>query len=397
MFHTLFRRDLAIATSCVLLMTMLLPFTALAKSATPSQLNPSTPKPVEVCPAPSKLHVRCLAIRVDSTPLTSGAPAGYHPSDLQSAYKLPSAKAGQGQTVAIIDAFDDPKAESDLQVYRSTFHLSPCTTENGCFQKVDQRGETTYPPGNSDWAQEISLDLDMVSAICPKCHILLVEADDDAFDNMATAVHEAVTLKANEVSNSYGGDEFSGEETSLASFYDYPGHVVTASAGDNGYGTLVPAAFNTVTSVGGTTLQRASNTRKWSETVWSGTGSGCSDFISKPSWQTDEGCSNRTHNDVSAVANPYTGVSVYDTYNSKMPGWLIVGGTSVSAPIIASVYALAGNASRVTYGSYPYSHRKYLYDITSGSNGACDTYLCTAEKGYDGPTGLGTPNGTMAF
>ncbi|MFL5658160.1 MAG: peptidase S8 [Ktedonobacteraceae bacterium] len=350
---------------------------------------------VQVCGAASMGHARCLAIRVDSAGLTPNAPAGYHPSDLQSAYKLPSATAGSGQTVAIVDAFDDPKAESDLGVYRSTFGLAPCTTANGCFKKVNQTGGTTYPPSNSGWSEEISLDLDMVSAICPKCHILLVETNDNSFTNLGKGVNEAVKLQANEISNSYGGSEYSGE-TTLASYYNHPGHVITASAGDSGYGPQVPAAFNTVTAVGGTTLKRASNTRGWSETVWSGTGSGCSGFITKPSWQTDTGCKKRTISDVSADANPSTGVAVYDTFNE--PGWLVFGGTSVSSPIIASVYALAGNAGSVTYGSYPYSHRTGLYDVTSGSNGSCGgSYLCTAKVGYDGPTGLGTPKGTSAF
>ncbi len=235
----------------------------------------------------------------------------------------------------------------------------------------------------------------MVSAICPKCHILLVEANDNSFNNLGNAVNEAVKLQANEVSNSYGGSEFS-SETSFASFYNHPGHVIIASAGDSGYGSQIPAAFNTVTSVGGTTLNRASNARGWSEKVWSGTGSGCSGFIPKPAWQSDTGCNHRALNDVSADANPSTGVAVYDTFHES--GWLVFGGTSVSSPIIASVYALAGNAGSVTSGSYPYSHRTGLFDVTSGSNGSCGgSYLCTAKVGYDGPTGLGTPKGTSSF
>jgi len=361
---------------------------------THAQNQPAT-RFVQVCGAASLSHARCLAIRVDAAGLTPSAPGGYGPSDLQSAYKLPSATAGSGQTVAIVDAFNDPKAESDLGVYRSTFGLSPCTTANGCFRKVNQSGGTTYPPSDIGWSQEISLDLDMVSAICPKCHILLVEANDNSFNNLGKAVNEAVKLQANEVSNSYGGSEFS-NETSFASFYNHPGHVITASSGDSGYGSQIPAAFNTVTSVGGTTLKHASNARGWSEQVWSGTGSGCSGFIPKPGWQSDTGCNHRALNDVSADANPSTGVAVYDTFHES--GWLVFGGTSVSSPIIASVYALAGNAGSVTYGSYPYSHRTGLFDVTSGSNGSCGgSYLCTAKVGYDGPTGLGTPKGTSSF
>ena len=384
-------RKLLLGLCLLALLSLLTPGTM---TRTYAQNQPAT-RFVQVCGAASLGHARCLAIRVDAAGLTPSAPGGYGPSDLQSAYKLPAATAGSGQTVAIVDAFNDPKAESDLGVYRSTFGLSPCTTANGCFRKVNQSGGTTYPPSDIGWSQEISLDLDMVSAICPKCHILLVEANDNSFNNLGKAVNEAVKLQANEVSNSYGGSEFS-NETSFASFYNHPGHVITASSGDSGYSSQIPAAFNTVTSVGGTTLNRASNARGWSEKVWSGTGSGCSGFIPKPGWQSDTGCNHRALNDVSADANPSTGVAVYDTFHES--GWLVFGGTSVSSPIIASVYALAGNAGSVTYGSYPYSHRTGLFDVTSGSNGSCGgSYLCTAKVGYDGPTGLGTPKGTSSF
>ncbi|HWS82873.1 MAG TPA: S8 family serine peptidase [Ktedonobacteraceae bacterium] len=327
---------------------------------------PRIAKLAQVCPAVGRLRARCFSVRTDFTSPTPDFPQGYGPSDLQLAYQLPSTTAaGLGQTVAIVDAFDDPNAESDLGTYRSSFGLPACTTFNGCFRKVNQRGGTTYPSSsNTGWPQEISLDLDVVSAVCPNCHILLVEADDDSFSNLGRAANEAALLNANVVSNSYGGSEYSGER-SLAPFYSHPGHVIVASSGDSGYsaGTQIPAAFNTVTSVGGTTLKRASNARGWSETVWSDTGSGCSTYIAKPSWQRDTGCRNRTLNDVSADADPSTGVSVYDSYGQS--GWLVYGGTSVSAPIIASIYALSGNASSVFYGSYPYSHKTSLYDISS--------------------------------
>ncbi len=178
------------------------------------------------------------------------------------------------------------------------------------------------------------------------------------------------------------------------------------SSGDSGYGVEYPSSSPYVTAVGGTTLNRASNARGWTETVWSGAGSGCSAFEPKPTWQTDTGCGRRTVADVSAVADPNTGVSVYDSNCSYFgqlqgtcfKGWGVVGGTSVSSPVIASVYALAGNASSVNYGSFPYSHSSALNDVTSGSNGSCSpAYLCTGEPGYDGPTGLGTPAGTGAF
>jgi subtilase family serine protease len=324
------------------------------------------------------------------------AVSGYGPSNLQSAYKLPSSTAGSGQTVAIVDAYNDPNAESDLATYRSYFGLSACTTANGCFKKVSQTGGTSYPSNNSGWSEEISLDLDMVSAICPNCHILLVEAKSSSLANLGASVNEAAKLGATEISNSYGGSESSSDTSYDSSYYNHPGIAITASAGDSGYGVEYPAASRYVTAVGGTSLTTASNARGWTETVWSGTGSGCSAYDPKPSWQTDSGCSRRTVGDVSAVADPNTGVAVYDSYGES--GWLVFGGTSVASPIIASVYALAGNAASVTYGSYPYSHTSSLFDVTSGSNGSCGgSYLCTGKVGYDGPTGLGTPDGTGAF
>ncbi|HZR42007.1 MAG TPA: S53 family peptidase [Ktedonobacteraceae bacterium] len=348
---------------------------------------------------------QCEAIRLVSTTSASGqaitpnasAPSGKNPVDLQSAYKLPSASGGSGQTVAIVDAFNDPNAESDLATYRRQFGLPACTTANGCFRKVNQNGNTSpLPSSDVGWSEEISLDLDMVSAVCPNCHILLVEASSASFSSLGTAVNTAARLGANTISNSYGGSEGSGE-TSIASFYNHAGVVITASSGDNGFGVEVPAGFNTVVAVGGTSLSKSSNTRGWTETAWSGAGSGCSAFISKPSWQKDSGCTRRTVADVSAVADPNTGVSVFDTFGG-VGGWLVFGGTSVSSPIIASVYALAGNASSVNAASSLYSNPGALFDVTSGSNGSCGgSYLCTAKAGYDGPTGLGTPDGTGAF
>jgi subtilase family serine protease len=329
-------------------------------------------------------------------PAATTAPSGYGPSDLRSAYKL-TATGASSQTVAIVDAYDDPTAEADLGVYRSQYGLSSCTTANGCFRKVNQTGGTTPPRANGGWAQEISLDLDMASAICPGCHILLVEANSSAFTDLAAAVDTAARLGATTISNSYGGSEFSQETTSTyGGHYNHPGIPITVSSGDAGYGVEFPAASQYVTAVGGTTLNRASNTRGWTETAWSGAGSGCSAYVAKPSWQHDAGCARRTVADVSAVANPNTGVAVYDsTRYQGSAGWMVFGGTSVAAPVVASVYALAGNGADP---SYPYGHTASLFDVTSGSNGACSvTYLCTAGAGFDGPTGLGTPNGTGGF
>jgi len=385
----------------VLCTVTLVAFAVLSTIGSPAYAQVSQPIYSSVCGMTAPIgSAKCDALRIMRTSQglqpAASAPGGLNPNNLQSAYKLPSSSAGSGQTVAIVDAFNDPNAASDLATYRSQFGLPACTTANGCFRQVNQSGGTNLPRSNTGWAEEISLDLDMVSAICPNCHILLVEASSATFTNLGTAVNEAVALGANTVSNSYGGSESSGE-TSVASFYNHAGHIITASSGDGGFGVEVPAAFNTVVAVGGTSLHTASNTRGWTETAWSGAGSGCSAFISKPSWQTDSGCARRTVADVSAIADPNTGVSVFDTFGN-VGGWLVFGGTSVSSPIIASVYALAGNASSVNAASSLYSHTGNLFDVTSGSNGSCSpSYLCTAGSGYDGPTGLGTPNGTGAF
>ncbi len=352
-----------------------------------------------VCPSAEPGTARCHSlVRIDNAanPLASSGPTGLNPADLASAYKL-STSGGAGQTIAIVDAYDDANAESDLAVYRSRFGLPACTTANGCFRKVNQNGGTSYPRGDAGWAEEISLDLDMASAICPNCGILLVEASSNSFANLAAAVDQAAALGANVISNSYGGGEYSGE-VSDQSHFNHPGVAITVSSGDNGYGVEFPAASRYVTAVGGTTLRRISTGRGWSETVWSGAGSGCSAYITKPSWQTDTGCARRTVADVSAVADPNTGVSVYDTYRLHPGGWLVFGGTSVSAPIIGAVYALAGNSGSINDASFSYSHTASLFDVTSGSNGSCgSSYLCTAKSGYDGPTGNGTPNGSGAF
>ncbi|MFF5665302.1 peptidase S8 [Streptomyces griseofuscus] len=334
--------------------------------------------------------------------------SGYGPSDLQSAYGLTSAAAskGAGETIAIVDAYNDPNAEADLAKYRSYYGLPACTKASGCFKQVSQTGSTTsLPSSDAGWSEEISLDLDMASAICPNCNILLVEAKSATMANLGTAVNEAVTLGAKYVSNSYGGSESSSDTSYDTSYFKHPGVAITVSAGDGGYGAEYPAASQYVTSVGGTALSKASNTRGWSESVWNtssteGTGSGCSAYDAKPSWQTDTGCAKRTIADVSAVADPATGVSVYDSYGVTA-GFYTFGGTSASSPIIAGVYALAGTPSSGSYpAKFPYAKAgtSALNDVTSGSNGSCGgSYLCTARSGYDGPTGVGTPEGVSAF
>ncbi|MFJ6742729.1 peptidase S8 [Streptomyces sp. NPDC091279] len=350
------------------------------------------------------------AARTGITPKAAdaAAPSGYGPSNLQSAYGLTAAAAsnGAGETIAIVDAYDDPNAAADLATYRSYYGLPACTVANGCFKKVSQSGSTTsLPSADSGWAEEISLDLDMASAVCPNCNILLVEATSATMANLGTAVNRAVTLGAKYVSNSYGGSESSSDTSYDTAYFNHPGVAITVSAGDEGYGAEYPAASKYVTAVGGTALATSSTTRGWTETVWKtssseGTGSGCSAYDTKPTWQTDTGCTKRTVSDVAAVADPATGVSVYDSYGITA-GWYTFGGTSASSPIIAGVYALAGTPSTGSSpASFPYASAgtSALNDVTSGNNGTCTTsYLCTARSGYDGPTGVGTPAGVSAF
>ena len=330
-----------------------------------------------------------------------GNGGAYDPAYLQSAYNAPSASRGVGQTVAIVDAYDSPSAAADLTTYRAHFNLPACTETSGCFRKLDQRGGTSYPAADAGWAQEISLDVQMVSAVCPNCHVLLVEADSSSLSDLGLAVNQAVALGATVVSNSYGGTEFSGETFYTQSYFNHPGVAVVASSGDNGYGVEFPAASAAVTAVGGTSLIQYSNTgtRNGSETAWSGAGSGCSGYEPKPSWQHDASCANRTVADVSAVADPNTGVWVYDSYATGGTHWLIFGGTSVAAPVVGAMYALAGNPpSSAQVASYPYADHSALNDVLTGSNGTCTyAYQCHAGAGYDGPTGWGTPNGVAAF
>jgi subtilase family serine protease len=362
--------------------------------------------------------LRCFGTAIAAAgggPQITSGPTGYGPTQIQSAYKLQGLKSG-GRTVAVVDAYNDPNAAADLATYRAAYGLPPCTTANGCFKQVNQDGAAgPLPIGDYGWAEEESLDLDTISATCPDCHILLVEANSANTPDIVKAVNTAAaTPGVVAISNSYGGTEGSTQLGDDPNF-NHPGIAITASSGDSGYGVDWPAASQYVTAVGGTTLSTASNARGWTETAWSGSGSGCSAFEPKPSWQHDTGCAHRTVADVAADANPSTGLGVYDTYNScgsnaicdlligfglvqGLDGWAQVGGTSLSSPLVASVYALAGNTGSITYGNWPYSHSSSLFDVTSGTNGSCSSaYLCTAGPGYDGPTGLGTPTGTGGF
>lgn len=263
--------------------------------------------------------------------------------------------------------------------------------------EVGQSGSPKkLPKPSPSWAGEISLDLDMASAICPNCKILLVESNSNRLRSLGAAVNRAVLMGANVVSNSYGG----GGGGASNSDYDHPGSIITASSGDSGFGASSPCDYATVVCIGGTSLHKGGGTRGWSETAWRGAGSGCAHLVAKPTWQTDKGCTYRSESDVSAVADPATGVAFYDTYPNG--GWGVVGGTSVSSPIVASVFALAQNAASQNYaaGIWAAGGSSALNDVISGSNGTCNQkiqYICNAGPGYDGPTGWGTPNGLGAF
>ncbi len=350
-------------------------------------------------------------------PLAVGqlVPAGYGPADLQSAYKLPSLTAGTGRTVAVVDPYDAPTAEADLGVYRTKYGQAPCSSATGCFRKVDQAGGNSLPRADAGWAQEASLDVQMVSAACPNCNILLVEANSNSLTDLGTAVNTAVNLGASAVSMSFGGPESSGITRYDAEYFNHPGIPLVASSGDNGYANNTapatvnyPASSPNVVAAGGTTLNLdTSKVRGWTERAWgatgsgaAGPGSGCSAYEPKPAWQHDTGCPNRTVADLASVADPSTGVAVYDsTPSSGMSGWMVFGGTSAAAPVIAATYALAGPTPAGTSpAQLAYSSPWALNDVANGANGTCTIpYLCTAGYGYDGPTGLGTAQGLTAF
>ncbi len=318
--------------------------------------------------------------------------SGYAPADLVKAYSIPTSTTTR--TIAIVDAYASPSAASDLAKYRGQFGLGTAT-----LTQVNQSGGSTLPGGDTGWGQEEALDLDMASAACPSCSILYVGANSASFADLSAAVKTAAAKGAKVISNSYGGSEYSGEVSAQAA-YNHPGVAVTVSSGDSGYGAQFPASSQYVVDVGGTALNRSSTARGFTETAWSGGGSGCSAYVSKPTWQHDPGCARRMGSDVAAVADPNTGVAVYDSYGSTGgANWLVFGGTSVAAPLVGGMYAVAGVTT-----AYPaatlYTAGTSLFDVVSGSNGRCNSkpsYFCTAGTGYDGPTGNGTPNGTAAL
>jgi streptogramin lyase len=346
-----------------------------------------------------------------------GEKGGFDPENLQAAYKIPTS-GGSEETVALVDAYGYKSAESDLAKYREKYKLAACTKASGCFKQVNEKGEEKNYPAESgglevEWSLETSLDMDMISAACPNCKIMLVEATTQGPADTGASAEEAAKLKASEISNSYGYPE--NNETwcpskngckEYLSDYNHAGIPVTVSSGDSGYDDGVgapswPATSPNIIAVGGTSLKKAEGSRGWSETVWGSSGSGCSLYEAKPTWQTDKGCTKRTDNDVAAVASPSTPVSVYNTPYAG--GWINVGGTSVSSPFVAGVEAHATSATKKLAAEAFYKKPNMLFHISEGSNGSCGTeseatyYLCHATKeGYNGPTGWGTPDGVFS-
>ena len=337
---------------------------------------------------------------------TSG-PTGFAPAQVRHAYGFDQiANLGAGQTIAIVDAYDDPNIESDLGVFSAQFGLPACTTANGCFQKIYA---SRKPRANAGWSLEISLDVEWSHAIAPQAKIILVEAASASLSDLMHAVDVAVANGASVVSMSFGGNDSSSELNS--DFHFNVSHVTfVASSGDSGTGAEYPAASPYVVAVGGTTLQVNDSAGTYGgETAWSGSGGGLSSYESEPGYQSGYPIPNDPNGkrglpDVSYNADPNTGVSVYDTVTYQgQAGWFQVGGTSAGAPQWSALFAIV-NAMRVAGGKQPLSNTNIevyavaqalvygtnFHDITAGTNGNCGT-LCNAGTGYDYVTGLGSP------
>jgi subtilase family serine protease len=347
---------------------------------------------------PIRCHAHAL-VNVDGHVQAAATPQGWGPADLQSAYNIPTTISGT-PTVAIVDAYGYANLESDLGTYRSTYNLPACTTANGCLKIVNQTGQTTplpaNPPANDDWTLETALDVDMASAACPSCKILVVQATDNAGDGLYVGQNAAAQLGATVISNSWGGPEQPGTSlTTSETYFAHPGIAVFVSAGDAGYndggqGPDYPATSANVIAVGGTSLTKTTGGRGWTEAAWSSGGSACSLSIPKPSYQTGTMCQYKATTDIAAVGDPQTGVAIYNQANG---GWSVIGGTSASAPMMAAIFAATGNGGQ-TSGAFVMQNAAKLNDVTTGTNGTCGTILCKAGPGWDGPTGYGTPNAT---
>jgi hypothetical protein len=364
----------------------------------------STPKrhgrfrPARLCHAPGKHAYSCfvrLGQRTRSAHRAAPDPAGWGAPALRDAYDI-GEPAGPTGTIAVIGAFDYPHAEADMNHYRAQYGLPACTSTSGCFTRLNQKGEAGhYPQRDSDWGVEAALDLQMVSAACPTCHIVLVEANRPSDGALFKAEQTAVDAGATVTTHSFGRIELTGAEGD-AQHFDHPGVTAVASTGDAGYGPAqFPASSPDVVAVGGTVLSRsATDPRGWSEKAWADGSSGCSAYFAKVAGQTDTGCHGRTTADVSAVAR---GLAIYDTSLPKRyRGWLTVDGTSASAPLVAGMIASVDGGGLRPSGLYAASAG--FSDVVGGSNGFCrGSYLCTGVVGYDAPTGLGSPSSPYAF
>jgi subtilase family serine protease len=318
---------------------------------------------------------------------------GITPAQISVFYGFPASQQGAGQTIAIVDAYDDPNIEADLAVFSTQFNLPACTTANGCFKKVYSAG--TQPQEDNDWAGEISLDVEWAHAVAPLAKIILVESPD-ADQSIFDAVTFAEKLKPSVISLSWGGEEFA-TETSMDSIFSSSTVPIVAASGDSGTGVIYPAASPYVVSVGGTQLTMGNYGNYISETVWSGSGGGVSAYEKEPAFQTTYGIPQATGMrgvpDVAYNASPYVPYNIYDSLSR---GWILVGGTSAAAPQWAALIADMKAAKNGNFGNFDasiYSVAKtpsLLHDITTGTNGACG-YYCTARSGYDYVTGLGTP------
>ena len=376
----------------------LLPRAGSGAGATPASGTPSAHafRPGTVCTTPSRTTYACH-VRLDPRTRLAGRsspdPQGWGAPAIRDAYDLPD--TGAATTVAVVVAYDDPSAEADLNRYRRQFALPPCTSANGCFTKINQKGQTSdYPHADQGWGVETSLDLQMISTACPTCHLVLAEANQPSDRSLNRATRAAAAAGATVTNHSYSRMELTGDETADGA-YSIPGVTAVAASGDAGYGPAqFPASSPHVIAVGGTTLARTIGGRGWTEKAWAWTGSGCSAYFAKPAWQTDPACHTRMATDVSAVAR---GLAIFDTsLPSRYRGWLEVDGTSASSPLIAGMVGSSG-----TVGLTPdvlYADSGLFNDVVSGRNGFCnDSYVCTAGPGYDGPTGLGTPEGLAGF
>jgi len=404
---------------------------AAAASETVAPLPPSNYGVRAACDEPPPGFASCLALQLVPLtqearrhahpigmvrPATRARPAvpspktgelGLRPQDLHTAYSLPTSAPSE-QTIAIVDAYNDPAAEADLKTYSEELGLPLCTKANGCFSQVSQEAGAPLPFPESvaeleeleespspevreeaeeaaGWGVEITLDIESAHATCQSCHIVLVEAASPATEDLTQAELRAEALGATVISNSWGAAEEAIEATSdQHAPFDDPGVVITASAGDDGFRnwaaphaferniTSYPASSPHVVAVGGTRLAPLGLGGTWQgETVWNGSGAGgggCSVRFTAPAWQqqaadwSSVGCATkRAVADVSADADPYTGFAIYDTdapgelcetlYSEaevihSLPSWCTYGGTSLASPIVASRSRAARAASR---------------------------------------------------